>query len=175
MLSLTISSRNQWIWSHFLAFGVKQLSGAWVPTLIMQKKPRCSQIHLIHHRAHRFSSIKVSAPRLNPELLLNQGARRRWETLKGRTFKIRLLSSANLVEIWFSSQSLNSEGWIQGSRYGKNKELNSEQRGGDYFKSGNKMTRQINGFSEGGGSLALCVLHGAARRAESLLTRRAGV
>lgn len=77
-------------------------------------------------------------------------------------------------EIWLSAQIPNSESRIRVT-IGKNKELNSWQRGGDYFKSGNKMTRQINGFSEGGGSLALCVLHGAARRAESLLTRRAGV
>lgn len=36
-----------------------------VLTVIIQKKPRCSQIILIHHRAHRFSNIKASAPRIN--------------------------------------------------------------------------------------------------------------
>lgn len=96
---------------------------------------------------------------MGDELLLtgNQGTRWRWNTLNGRTLKICLLSLANLVKVWFSTQTPNSEGWIR-VRIGKNIK-NSWQRGGDYFKSGNKMTRQINGFSEGGGSLALCVLH----------------
>lgn len=165
MLSLKLLSRNQWIWSHFLTFGVKQLSGAWVPTLIMQKKPRCSQIHLIHHRAHRFSSIKVSI-----KSGCSVEVRERQNLQDFSAFFSQF--GGNLV---FLSNPAFGRLNTGGSRFGKNKELNSWQRGGDYFKSGNKMTRQINGFSEGGGSLTLCVLHGAARRAESLLTRRAGV
>lgn len=39
-VSLTTKSNNRWKWSHFLPFWVKQLSGVWVPTVILQKKPR---------------------------------------------------------------------------------------------------------------------------------------